>query len=74
MNIEKEDIITLEDNREYEVVEKVNLNNETYLLLLSKEEKLSVVKVGIENGKTFFDKLTDKEYEEVILKLTEMKI
>ncbi len=72
MKIEINDIVKMNNNEEYEVINKLPNN----ILLLTKKDELdlSLVKVGLDNGKTYFTNLTKEEYENALLELTKMKI
>lgn len=67
MSIEKLDIVTLDDNKEYAVVEKIVFNNNEYVLLneVDKEENLLnhsiIMKVILSNGSVYFDYIKTEE-------------
>ncbi|MBE6151726.1 MAG: hypothetical protein E7165_00210 [Firmicutes bacterium] len=67
MNFEKDQILTLENNLEYLVVDIVNYNNNQYLYLVRMDEdKFNIVKVINENGIIGLGKLSDEEYYNVL--------
>lgn len=61
MNMEI-NIVTLEDNKEYYEIAKINLNNNIYLILTGKEEDKMLVRkltTSLKTGKTIMEKLDD---------------
>ena len=72
MNINENDIVTLDNNEKYEVIKKLSNN----ILLLTKKDKveLLLVKVGNDNGRTYFSNLKKDEYYNAITELTKMEL
>ena len=69
MKYEKGDIIALEDGKEYIIVYKINVANNIYGLLMSKDE-VSEIKIGSfkeENGETVFETTFNEEQAMYIL-------
>lgn len=61
MNMEI-NIVTLDDNKEYYEIAKINLNNNIYLILTGKEEDKMLVRkltTSLKTGKTIMEKLDD---------------
>lgn len=70
MRFEKDQILTLENNFEYLVVDTVNYNNNQYLYLSRMDEdKFNIVKVINDNGIIGLGKLNDEEYYDVLEQL-----
>lgn len=70
MSFEKDQILTLENNFEYLVVDTVNYNNNQYLYLSRMDEdKFNIVKVINDNGIIGLGKLNDEEYYDVLEQL-----
>lgn len=70
MRFEKDQILTLENNFEYLVVDTVNHNNNQYLYLSRMDEdKFNIVKVINDNGIIGLGKLNDEEYYDVLEQL-----
>ena len=70
MRFEKDQILTLENNFEYLVVDTVNHNNNQYLYLSRMDEdKFNIVKVINDNGIVGLGKLNDEEYYDVLEQL-----
>lgn len=72
----KNDIITLEDNKKYLVVENINIDNNYYLLLTDYEDDksdIAIVKVITTTDNTYLDNIDDEEeYTKVLNKITLM--
>lgn len=72
----KNDIITLEDNKKYLVVENINIDNNYYLLLTDYEDDksdIAIVKVINTTDNTYLDNIDDEEeYTKVLNKMTLM--
>lgn len=72
----KNDIITLEDNKKYLVVENINIDNNNYLLLTDYEDDksdIAIVKVINTTDNTYLDNIDDEEeYTKVLNKMTLM--
>lgn len=72
----KNDIITLEDNKKYLVVENINIDNNYYLLLTDYEDDksdIAIVKVITTTDNTYLDNIDDEEeYTKVLNKMTLM--
>ena len=72
----KNDIITLEDNKKYLVVENINIDNNYYLLLTDYEDNksdIAIVKVITTTDNTYLDNIDDEEeYTKVLNKMTLM--
>ena len=62
-------IVTLEDDKEYIVVDAIVNNNGKYLVLANKEKHrdICIRKVIVEDGKEYIEKLdTEEEFENVM--------
>lgn len=62
-------IVTLEDNKEYIVIDAIVNTNGKYLVLSNKEKahEICIRRVVIEDGKEYIEKLdSDKEFEQVM--------
>lgn len=72
----KNDIITLEDNKKYLVVENINIDNNYYLLLTDYEDDksdIAIVKVITTTDNTYLDNIDEEEeYTKVLNKITLM--
>jgi DUF1365 family protein len=68
--IEKDEIITLEDNKEYYVVDTVELD-EKYLYLINKDDKndIILVKEVKENDESFIEEIEDEDKKAEVFKI-----
>ena len=68
--IQKEELITLEDNKEYYVVDIVELE-ERYLYLINKDDKKDIMlaKETIENNESYVEEVEDEEKKREIFKI-----
>lgn len=69
---EKEyDIFTLEDNKDYAEIDKINYNNNTYVFLseLNNPENFCIRKITIENNEEYIVGLDNEEEFDTLLKL-----
>ena len=74
MNVEKYSKLNLGNNKSYIVAEKLEFNNNTYLMLLEDEEEIrpvpSFAKLK-ENGIVFLEGIEKKEIMDIMLPLFE---
>lgn len=67
MNFEKDQILTLDNNLEYLIVDIMHYDNNEYLYLVRMDkDEFNIVKVIRNNNEVGLGKLTDEEYYDVL--------
>ena len=70
MEYNKDDVITLNNNWKYIVVDKININNQNYLFLINEDDNLNnvaIVKEQVKDNICYLENIdSETEFDEII--------